>query len=117
MRVEKACGVIGRKTIEIKDVELELFGGSLRIDRNGWRTVPGNFLARCRRQLLAPFGALDPAIFDKAGKTDNQQVASGAPIASVSMEIMVHILARTALPRDEIRCSPKLRRQPPAGKF
>src|SRR3954447_26296666 len=73
MRVEKACGVIGRKTIEIKDVELELFGGNLRIDRNDWRTVPGNFLARCRRQLLAPFGALDPAIFDKAGKTDNQQ--------------------------------------------
>jgi hypothetical protein len=74
----KACGVIGRKTIEIKDVNFELFGGSPAVDRCGRRAALGDFLACCHRQLLALFSALDPAIFDKTKKPEKYEIRDGS---------------------------------------
>src|SRR4051812_14633305 len=69
--------------------------------------------ANCSRRLARSIQRYST----KPARPTANNAASGAPIASVSMEIMVRILARTALRTDEIRCPPKLRRQPPAGKF
>src|SRR3954451_23781975 len=53
---------------------LELFGGGLGVDRTGRRAALGHFLACCHSQLLAPFGALDPAILDKTKKPEKHEI-------------------------------------------